>query len=60
MLMLFIMLITALVTISMNKTSLVKTLMDIAGTLFCYIGVIVFIALTCSQAIRSNFNKTTR
>ncbi|MFT4937757.1 MAG: hypothetical protein ACI88A_000775 [Paraglaciecola sp.] len=59
MFMLFIMLVAAIVTISMNKTRLVKTLMDVAGTLFCYIGVIVFIALTCSQAVRRNFNKTT-
>jgi hypothetical protein len=55
---LFIMMIAAVVTISLNKTSLVKTLMDVAGTMFCYLGVIIFIALTCSQAIRSNFNKT--
>ncbi|MFT5677344.1 MAG: hypothetical protein ACI808_003296 [Paraglaciecola sp.] len=58
MLILFIMTIAAIVTISLNKTSVVKTLMDVAGTLFCYIGVIIFIALTCSQAMRSNFNKT--
>ena len=55
---LFIMMITAILTISLNKTSLVKTLMDVAGTMICYLGVIIFIALTCSQAIRSNFNKT--
>jgi hypothetical protein len=55
--MLLALMIAAVVAISLNKTSLVKTLMDVAGTLFCYIGVIIFIALTCSQAVRSNFNK---
>lgn len=56
---LLIMTIAAIVTISLNKTRLVKTLMDGMGTLFCYLGVIIFIALTCSQAIRSKFNKKT-
>ena len=59
MLILLIMAIAAIVTIALNKTSLVKTLMDGAGTLICYLGVIIFITLTCSQAIRSNFNKKT-
>ena len=54
---LLVMTIAAIVTLSLNKTRLVRTLMDGAVTMFCYLGVIIFIALTYSRAIRSNSNK---
>lgn len=54
MLLITILLLTACFSVIINRTGSVEKVMEACVTVLCYAGVIVFITLTFTQALRNN------